>query len=240
MTGMTRYLSKLYALALMLVIGVAAAMAQNPKRPTTNQPTQKKDTIQKQDQDRDRDFDRDKDMDRDRDKDRDQDRDRLNRPMTAQEREVMENKILQSRDHFLAAGYRQNMLNFALNLRLRLEQGESIDRNLARGAVKEIKRNFQEMEKRHKNQKKEMGYQMRERMSYMIQETEERQERMRNTIRTLENDAAASSPNSKQMLMHVLELEEQIRAMEESRQRKNVGGSVSMTAGTTYLDLAIF
>jgi seryl-tRNA synthetase len=159
--------------------------------------------------------------------------------MSAEEKESMERQMVQSRDHVLAAGYRQNMLNFAMNLRLRLEQGGNYDRSLAKSAVKEIKRNFQEMEKRHKNQKKEMGAKMREQMSYMIQEMEEHQARIRNTIRTLENDADAFSPDGRQMLMHVRELEEQIRSMEQSRQKKSVGGSDSMTNGTAYLDLTI-
>jgi hypothetical protein len=239
MTGTLKKLTTLVALALITALGATAVLAQNPKRPAPKQTTQKKDTVQKQDQDRDRDFDRDRDQDMDRDRDRDQDRDRLSRPMTAQEKQAMERQMTQSRDHILAAGYRQNMLNFALNLRLRLEQGDNIDRDLARRSVKEIKRNFQEMEKRHNAHKKEMGAETRKRMAYMIQEMEEHQARIRNTIRTLENDAAADSPNSRQMLMHVRELEEQIRLMEQARQQKNVGASMSMNTRDAYLDLAI-
>ena len=56
---------------------------------------------------------------------------------------------------------------------------------------------------------------MREQMSNMIREMEEHHTRIRNTIRTLENDADARSPNARQMLMHVRELEEQLRLMEQ-------------------------
>jgi hypothetical protein len=237
MTGILKSLSTLLAIALLLALGVSTALAQNPKRPAPKPTTQRNDKMQKGDLDRDRDMDQDRDKDFDRDRDRD--RDRLSRPMSAEEKETMEGQMMQSPDHILAVGYRQNMLNFAMNLRQRLEQSGNLDRSLAKSAVKEIKRNFQEMEKRHKNQKKEMGAEMRERMAYMIQEREEHQARIRNTIRALENDADAASPDARQMLMHVRTLEEQIRQMEQSRQQKNVGASVSMTNGTHYLDVAI-
>jgi len=240
MAGILKKLSTLFALSMIVALCAAAALAQNPKRPAPKPTTQQKGNVQKGDLDRDRDMDRDRDQDMDKDRDQDRDRDRLSRPMTAQEKDAMERQMMQSRDHVLAAGYRQNMLNFAMNLRLRLEKSGAVDRGLARMAVKEIKRNFQEMEKRHKNHKKEMGAETRERMSYMIREMDERQERIRNTIRVLENDAAASSPDGRQMLMHVRQLEEQIRSMEEARQQKNIGGSVSVTGGTAYVNLAIF
>ena len=250
MTGIISKLSLLVAIALVTALGVTIAAAQNPKRPKTQPTTQQRgDTTKKQDQlrdmdrDKDQDYDRDRDRDRDKDqdydRDRDRDRDRLSRPMTAQEKEAMEKQVMRNHDNVMAVGYRQNMLNFALNLRQRLEAGGTVDRDLARNTVKEMKRNFEQMEKRHKNQKKEMGAEMRERMSYMFQEMEEHQNRIRATIRDLENDAAAKAPNSRQMIMHLNQLEEQIREMERARAQKNVGGSVSMNTGTAYVDVAV-
>lgn len=220
MKGILGKVAAVAAAWLVLMLCVTAAFPQGrPNRPRP-QPTSQ----QKGDLDRDRDRIRDKDGDQDQDRDRDRDRDRVSRPMTQQDRDAMMKQMQQNRNQLMVDGYRQNMLNFALNLRNRLEQGGNVDKGYAKSSVAEIKRNFKELEKRHNAHKKEMSVQMREQATEMIRMMEEHHERIRNTIRMLENDSGAPSPDARQMLMHVRQLEEQLRMMEQDRERNYTGG----------------
>lgn len=218
------------AIAVILTLsGIVASQGKpnKPKPPTAGQ--------ERGDLDRDRDRDRDQDSDMDRDRDRD--RDRISSPMSRQDKETMMRQVRSNRNHLMADGYRRNMLVFAEQLRYRLEEREAFDRGFAKGAVAEIKRNFRELEKRHKAHKKEMGAQMREQMSEMIRSMEEHHDRIRNTIRTLENDCSAPSPDSRQMLMHVRQLEEQLRTMEQERERNYSGSHVPV--GGAVIEIAL-
>lgn len=235
MTRSLRYFLTMAAAALLLVLCSSAVLAQG--KPNKPQPPQ---TSQKQgDTDRDRDRDRDADRDQDRDQDMDRDRDRTGAPMNAQDKAAMMRQMRQDRNHLMADGFRRNMLNFAQNLRFQLERGEGIDRDFAKGAVREIKRNFQELEKRHKAHKREMSVRMREQMSNMIREMEEYHNRIRNTLRVLENDADARAPDARQMLMHVRELEEQLRLMEQDRDRNYTGAVTTPKAPVAFVDIAV-
>lgn len=233
MTGILKRVTIFVAVALVIFLTWQAVPAQGKPNKPKPQPTSQP----KGDLDRDRDRDRDKDGDRDMDRDRDRDRDRVSVPLSAQEKAVMMQKMQKDRNHLMAVGYRQNMLNFAMNLRLQLERGQ-VDRDYAKGAVKEIKRNFKEMERRHNAHKKEMSAQMREQASEMIRAAEEHHERIRTTIRNLENAANSSSDNSRQMLMHVRELEEQLRMMEQERERNYTGATAPAAGIGAIVDIA--
>lgn len=215
------------AAALVLLLCVSTVFPQGKP----NKPRQQAAGQQKGDLDRDRDRDKDQDFDRDRD------RDRISAPMSQQDKEAMMKQVRMNQNHIMADGYRRNMLVFAEQLRYRLEEKAAFDRGFAKGAVGEIKRNFREMEKRHKAHKKEMGAQVREQMSEMIRSTEEHHDRIRNTIRTLENDCSVPSPDSRQMLMHLRQLEEQLRMMEQERERDFSGGPVP--TGSAVIDVAL-
>jgi hypothetical protein len=80
--------------------------------------------------------------------------------------------MLEEPHHVLAMAYRDNLVTFARALRTQVTQSKSVNVDLARPAVSEMRRSFDQMKQHHQAQMAMMGDQAKPAMSGMMQQME--------------------------------------------------------------------
>jgi hypothetical protein len=121
--------------------------------------------------------------------------------------------MMEGPHHVLAMAYRDNLATFARALRAQVSQSKSVNLDLARPAVAEMRRSFDQMEQHHQAQMAMMGDQTKPAMSGMIQQMESHMTALGEHLTALESEVNASTPDPKKVSEHTTEILKQCADM---------------------------
>ena len=115
--------------------------------------------------------------------------------------------------HVLAMAYRDNLATFARALRAQVAQSKTVNLDLARPAVAEMRRSFDQMKQHHQAQMTMMGDQTKPAMSGTMQQMETRVAALNEHLTALESEVNASTPDPKKVSEHTTEILKQCADM---------------------------
>ena len=121
--------------------------------------------------------------------------------------------MMEGPHHVLAMAYRDNLVTFARALRAQVTQSKTVNLDLARPAVAEMRRSFDQMKQHHQAQMAMMGNQTKPAMSGMIQEMESHMTALGEHLTALESEVSASAPDPKKVSEHATEILKQCAGM---------------------------
>jgi hypothetical protein len=131
---------------------------------------------------------------------------------TPQHQEGMK-RMVRGPHHVLAMAYRDNLATFARAMRGQVTPSKTVDLDLARPAMAEIRRSFDQMKEHHQAQMAMMGPHMAPAMSGTIQHMETHLTALGEHITALESELNGSTPDSKNVLEHTTEILKECTAM---------------------------
>lgn len=108
--------------------------------------------------------------------------------------------------HLLAMGYKDNLVNFAKVLRQDANQAKTVNTEIARAAVAEMKRSFDQMQQHHQAQMKTMDDKMKAQMVGMTKQMDEHHSAIQEHLAALDKEVQTSAPVAKNIAMHVTEI----------------------------------
>ena len=120
----------------------------------------------------------------------------------------------------LAMAYRQNVATFARTLHSQAKAGGPLDVSLARTAVAEIRRGFDQMEVHHGEHAKMMNDDMRARMAAKMKDMDSHRAMLRDAVVALENDVRATQPDARQVAADSANLLKHLDAMSKMHEAK--------------------
>ncbi len=115
--------------------------------------------------------------------------------------------------HVLAMAYRENLATFARALQGQVTQSKIVNLDLARPAVAEMRRSFDQMQQHHQAQMTMMGDQTKPPMSGTMQHMETHLTALSEHLTALESEVNASTPDPKKVSEHTTELLKQSAGM---------------------------
>jgi hypothetical protein len=115
--------------------------------------------------------------------------------------------------HVLAMAYRDNLATFAKALGGQVAQSKTVDLDLARPAVAEMRRSFDQMRQHHQAQMTMMGDSTKPAMSGTMQHMETHLTALSEHLTALESEANASTPDPQKVSEHTAEILKQCAAM---------------------------
>lgn len=115
--------------------------------------------------------------------------------------------------HVLAMAYRDNLATFARALRAQVSQSKTVNLDLARPAVAEMRRSFDQMKQHHQAQMTMMGDQTKPGMSGKMQQMETHVAALNEHLTALESEVNASTPDPKKVSEHTTEILKQCASM---------------------------
>jgi len=115
--------------------------------------------------------------------------------------------------HVLAMAHRDNVATFARALRGHVAQSKAVNLDLARPAVSEMKRSFDQMKQHHQAQMTMMGGQMKPAMSDKMKQMETHSAALSAHLTALESEVNATSPDPKKVSEHTTEILKQCAQM---------------------------
>lgn len=121
--------------------------------------------------------------------------------------------MMEGPHHVLAMAYRDNLATFARALRAQVTQSKSVNLELARPAVTEMKRSFDQMKQHHQAQMTMMGDQSKPAMSGTMQRMETHIAALNEHLTALESEVNANSPDPKTVSEHTTEILKQCAGM---------------------------
>ena len=108
--------------------------------------------------------------------------------------------------HVLAMAYRDNLATFAQALRGQVNHSETVDLDLARPAVAEMRLSFDQMQQHHQAQMAMMGDSPKPAMSEAMQHIETHLTALAKHLSALEAEVEASTPDPKRVSEHASEI----------------------------------
>ena len=108
--------------------------------------------------------------------------------------------------HVLAMAYRDNLATFAQALRGQVNHSETVDLDLARPAVAEMRRSFDQMQQHHQAQLAMMGDSPKPAMSEAMQHMETHVTALATHLSALEAEVQTSAPDPKKVLEHASQI----------------------------------
>lgn len=108
--------------------------------------------------------------------------------------------------HVLAMGYRDNLATFARALRGHVTQSKTVNLDLARPAVAEMMRSFDQMKQHHRAHMMMMGDQTKPPKAGMMQQMETHLTTLSKHLTALESEVNASTPDPKKVSEHTTEI----------------------------------
>jgi cytochrome c556 len=108
--------------------------------------------------------------------------------------------------HVLAMAYGENLARFAQALQAQVTKSTTVNLDLARPAVAEMRRSFDQMKQHHQAQMSMMGDQTKPPMAGMMQEMETHLTALGNHLTALESEVNASTPDPKKVSEHTTEI----------------------------------
>lgn len=121
--------------------------------------------------------------------------------------------MMEGPHHVLAMAYRDNLATFARALRAQVAQSKTVNLDLARPAVAEMRRSFDQMKQHHQAQMTMMGDQTKPAMSGMMQQMETRLAAISDHLTALESEVNASTPDPERVSEHTTEILKQCAGM---------------------------
>jgi len=121
--------------------------------------------------------------------------------------------MMEGPHHVLAMAYRDNLATFARALRAQVSQSKSVNLDLARPAVAEMRRSFDQMKQHHQAQMAMMGDQTKPAMSGTMQQMETHLATLNEHLTALESEVNASTPDPKKVSEHATEILKQCAGM---------------------------
>jgi cytochrome c556 len=121
--------------------------------------------------------------------------------------------MMEGPHHVLAMAYRDNLATFARALQAQVTQSKTVNLDLARPAVAEMRRSFDQMKQHHQAQMTMMGDQTKPAMSGMMQQMETRLGAISDHLTALESEVNASTPDPKKVSEHTTEILKQCAGM---------------------------
>jgi hypothetical protein len=123
------------------------------------------------------------------------------------------NGMMEGPHHVLAMAYRDNLATFARALRAQVTQSKTVNLDLARPALAEMRRSLEQMKQHHQAQMAMMGDQAKPAMSGMMQQMETRLEALNGHLDALGTELNATTPNPKKVSEHATEILKDCAAM---------------------------
>jgi hypothetical protein len=120
----------------------------------------------------------------------------------------------------LAMSYRQNIVTFGKTLNNQAKGNGPLDVSLARTAVAEIRRGFDQMEAHHGEHARTMSADMRTRMAAMMRDMDTHRSMLRDAVVALETDVRAAQPDARQVAMDSANLLKHLDAMSKMHEAK--------------------
>jgi len=121
--------------------------------------------------------------------------------------------MMEGPHHVLAMAYRDNLATFARALRGEVTQSKTVNLDLARPAVAEMRRSFDQMKQHHQAQMTMMGDQTKPAMSGTMQQMESHITALGKHLTALESEVNASTPDPKKVSEHTTEILKQCAGM---------------------------
>jgi short-subunit dehydrogenase involved in D-alanine esterification of teichoic acids len=121
--------------------------------------------------------------------------------------------MMEGPHHVLAMAYRDNIATFARALRSQVDQSKTVNLDLARPAVSEMRRSFDQMKQHHQAQMSMMADQTKPAMSGTMQQMETRIATLNEHLTALESEVNASTPDPKKVSEHTSEILKQCAGM---------------------------
>ena len=115
--------------------------------------------------------------------------------------------------HVLAMAYRDNLATFARALRGQVTQSKTVNLDLARPAVGEMRRSFDQMKQHHQAQMAMMGDHTKPPMSGTMQQMETHLTALSTHLTALESEVNASTPDPKKVSEQTTEILKQCAGM---------------------------
>jgi hypothetical protein len=115
--------------------------------------------------------------------------------------------------HVLAMAYRDNLAMFARALQGQVARSKTVDLDLARPAVAEMRRSFDQMRQHHQAQMTMMGDSAKSAMSGTMPHMETHLVALSEHLTALESEAKAGTPDPKKVSEHTAEILNQCAAM---------------------------
>ena len=122
-------------------------------------------------------------------------------------------KMMKSPHHMLMMAHMKSMASFTKTLRDQAIKPGALNVEFARGAVSEIRHNFDAIDVIHQNQMQAMSAEMKAKMKMMMEKMDKSQAMVKEHITELETVVRADQPNSKQVVMHTNALLKQFEMM---------------------------
>jgi cytochrome c556 len=121
--------------------------------------------------------------------------------------------MMEGPHHVLAMAYRDNLATFARALQEQVTKSKTVNLDLARPAVAEMMRSFDQMKQHHQAQMTMMGGGTKPSMSEMMQQMETHLTALSNHLTALESEVNASTPDPKRVSEHTTEILKQCAGM---------------------------
>jgi cytochrome c556 len=121
--------------------------------------------------------------------------------------------MMEGPHHVLAMAYRDNLVTFARALRAQVAQSKTVNLDLARPAVAEMRRSFDQMKQHHRAQMAMMGDQTKPAMSGTMQQMESHMTALGEHLTALESEVNSSTPDPKKVSEHATEILKQCADM---------------------------
>ena len=121
--------------------------------------------------------------------------------------------MMEGPHHVLAMAYRDNLATFARALRAQVSQSKSVNLDLARPAVAEMRRSFDQMKQHHQAQMTMMGDQPKPAMAGTMQQMDTHLAALNEHLTALESEVNASTPDPKKVSEHTTEILKQCAGM---------------------------
>ena len=115
--------------------------------------------------------------------------------------------------HVLAMAYRDNLATFARALQGQVARSKSVDLDLARPAVAEMRRSFDQMQQHHQAQMTMMAEHAKPPMSGSMQHMETHVSALSEHLTALEAELSAGTPDPKKVTGHTTEILKQVAGM---------------------------
>jgi len=122
--------------------------------------------------------------------------------------------MMEGPHHVLAMAYRDNLATFARALRAQVTQSKTVNPDLARPAVAEMRRSFDQIKQHHQAQMSMMGNQPKPAaMAGMMQQMDTHLAALNDHLTALESEVNASTPDPKKVSEHLTEILKQCSEM---------------------------
>ena len=121
--------------------------------------------------------------------------------------------MMEGPHHVLAMAYRDNLATFARALRAQVTQSKTVNLDLARPAVAEMRRSFDQMKQHHQAQMATMGDQPKPAMAGTMQQMDTRIAALSEHLAALQSEVNAITPDPKKVSEHTTEILKQCAGM---------------------------